>query len=118
MKRLIISTLLGVVFGFVCYGFASSGQNAIPTILAINIILGRTLIGVAIGISRFTCKHWSLHGIIMGLVFSLPPAFGAMLGPDNPEFSHSMMFTSTIVMGGIYGFLIELITTVLFKAKQ
>lgn len=117
-KRLAISTLLGLVFGFVCYGFASSGEYEIPTILALNIILGRTLIGVAIGISRFTLKHWSLHGIIMGLVFSLPAGVGAMLGPENPEFNHTMMLTSTIVMGMIYGFLIELITSVIFKAKQ
>ena len=117
-KRLIISTLLGLVFGFVCYGFASSGQNEISTILAINIILGRTLIGVAIGISRFSCKHWSLHGILMGFLFSLPAGFGAMLGPENPEFSHTMLLISTIVMGIIYGFLIELITSVVFKARQ
>jgi hypothetical protein len=117
-KRLIISTLLGVVFGFVCYGLASGGQKEISTILALNIILGRTLIGVAIGISRFSCKHWSLHGIIMGFVFSIPVAFGAMLGPENPGFPHTMLFVSTIVMGIIYGFLIELITSVLFKAKQ
>lgn len=117
-KRLFIATLLGVIFGFVCYGMASSGQHEISTILAINIILGRTLIGVAIGISRFSLKHWSLHGIIMGLIFSLPAGFGAMLGPENPEFSHTMLLVSTIVMGMIYGFLIELITSVLFKAKQ
>ncbi len=117
-KRLIISTLLGVVFGFVCYGFASSGQNEISTILALNIILGRTLIGIAIGISRFTLKHWSLHGIIMGFVFSIPAGFGAMLGPENPEFSHSMILVSTIIMGMIYGFLIEFLTSVVFKAKQ
>lgn len=117
-KRLIISTLLGIVFGFVCYGFASGGQNEISSILALNIILGRTLIGVAIGISRFSCKHWSIHGIVMGLVFSLPAGFGAMLGPEDPEFSHTMMLVSTIVLGMIYGFLIELITTVIFKAKQ
>ncbi len=117
-KRLIIATILGVVFGFVCYGMASSGQNEISQILAVNIILGRTLIGFGIGISRFSFKHWSLHGIIMGLIFSLPAAFGAMLGPENPEFSHTMLFVSTIVMGIIYGFLIELITSVLFKAKQ
>jgi len=54
----------------------------------------------------------------MGFIFSLPAAFGAMLAPENPEFSHTMMFISTIVMGVIYGFLIELITTVLFKARQ
>lgn len=117
-KRLIISTLLGVVFGFVCFGFASSGQNEISLILALNIILGRTLIGVAIGISRFKCKHWSLHGIIMGFVFSLPAGLGAMLAPENPEFPHTMMVTSTVVMGVIYGFLIELITSLLFKARQ
>jgi len=117
-KRLIIATILGVIFGFVCYGMASSGQGEISTILAINIILGRVLIGFGIGISRFSMKHWSLHGIIMGLIFSLPAGFGALLAPENPEFSHTMMFIATIVMGMIYGFLIELITSVLFKAKQ
>lgn len=117
-KRLIISTLLGVVFGFVCYGFASSGGNPISTLLAVNIIIGRTMIGVAIGISALTCKHWSLHGLLMGLIFSLPSGFGAMLGPENPEFTHTMMFIATVVMGMIYGLLIELITTLVFKAKQ
>ncbi len=117
-KRLIIATILGVIFGFVCYGMASSGQNEIPLVLAVNIILGRTLIGFGIGISRFSLKHWSLHGIVMGLIFSLPAAFGAMLGPENPEFTHTMLFVSTNVMGILYGFLIELITTVVFKAKK
>ena len=116
-KRLLIATILGVAAGFACYGMASSGQNEIPTILAVNIILGRTLIGFGIGISRFSLKHWSIHGIIMGLTFSLPAGFGAMLGPEIPEFSKTMLFTSTVVMGIIYGFLIELITTVIFKAK-
>jgi preprotein translocase subunit Sss1 len=54
----------------------------------------------------------------MGLVFGLPSAFGALMSPDNPEFSHTMMFTATILMGIIYGFLIELITSVVFKARQ
>lgn len=117
-KRLIIATLLGVLFSFVCYGMASSGQNEVPVFLAINIILGRTLIGFGIGISRFLFKHWSLHGLLMGLIFSLPAGFGAMLGPENPEFSHSMLFISTMVMGMIYGFLIELITSAVFKAKM
>ena len=117
-KRLIIATLFGVMFGLVCYGFASSGEYEISIALALNIILGRTLIGIAIGISSFSLKHWSLHGIVMGLIFGLPAAFGAMLGPDNPEFSQTMMFVSTIIMGIIYGFLIEFFTSVLFKAKQ
>ncbi|OGU56325.1 MAG: hypothetical protein A2X64_08730 [Ignavibacteria bacterium GWF2_33_9] len=86
--------------------------------LAINIILGRTMIGFAIGISSFKIKHWSLHGAVMGLIFGLPSAFGAVLGPEQPNFPHSMMFTWTLVMGIIYGFLIELITTVVFRARQ
>lgn len=117
MKRLIIATLLGLVFGGVCYGFASSGDYEISSVLAANIILGRTLIGFAIGISRFKMKHWAIHGIVMGLIFSIPAGFGAMLA-ENPEFSATMMFTSTVVMGMIYGFLIELITSLVFKAKQ
>ena len=117
-KRFIIATLLGVLFGFVCLGLASSGQTEMPLLIAVTIVLGRALIGVAIGISRFLLKHWSLHGLVMGLVFSLPSAFGAIIGPENPEFSHTMLFVSTMVMGMIYGFLIELITSVLFKAKQ
>jgi hypothetical protein len=117
-KRLIIASLLGLAFGFVCFGLASSGNEIASKVLALNIITGRLMIGIAIGISRFSFKHWSLHGIIMGLIFSLPSGFGAMLAPENPEFSHEMVFISTVVMGAIYGFLIELITTVLFKAKQ
>ncbi len=117
-KRLILATILGAIFGFICNAMASSGQNEIPLILSVNIILGRTLIGFGIGISRFSFKHWSLHGIVMGLIFSLPAGFGAMLGPETPEFSYTMLFISTIFMGVVYGFLIELITTVLFKAKM
>ena len=30
-KRIIVATLSGVLFGFVCYGFASSGQTARDT---------------------------------------------------------------------------------------
>lgn len=116
MKRLIIATLCGLLFGFVCYGFASSGGE-LDSWLAISIILSRTLIGFAIGISRFPMKHWALHGVVMGFIFSLPGAFAGGMS-DTPEMSGQMIFISTIVMGVIYGFLIELITTVIFKTKM
>lgn len=118
MKRLIIATLSGLLFGFVCYGFACSGSTDIGIWLGITIIFGRTLMGFGIGISRFSMKNWAIHGIVMGLIFSIPAAFGAMLSPENPEFSTQMIAISTVVMGIIYGFLIELITTVFFKAKM
>ncbi|MBT3169730.1 MAG: hypothetical protein HN952_06485 [Candidatus Cloacimonetes bacterium] len=118
MKRLIIATLLGLVFGFVCLSLAKSGVYEISTALAVSIVSGRVLIGFAIGISKFSFKHWSIHGLVMGLIVSLPAGFGAMIGPENPEFTHKMLFLSTVITGMIYGFLIELITSAIFKAKQ
>ncbi len=115
--RVIIATILGVIFGFVCFAFASSGETELPTAVAVQIILSRTLIGFAIGISAIR-MHWVLHGIVMGVIFSLPLAFSGLMAPENPEFSKTAMFIWTIVLGLIYGFLIELITSVIFKAKQ
>ncbi len=118
MKRLIVATLSGLLFGFVCIGFACSGKEDFNSWLALSIILGRTLIGFAIGISRFPMKHWALHGIVLGFIVSLPAAFGAGISPEESGMSGEMLFTATLVMGVIYGFLIELITTVIFKAKM
>ncbi len=116
IKRLVISSILGLVFGFVCLAFASSNGEVIFPIAA-SIVSGRMLIGVAIWLSKFHMKHWSIHGLVMGLIFSLPNAFGAM-SVVNPDFSPMLMFSSTVIMGMIYGFLIEFITSVLFKAKM
>jgi len=119
MKRLTVATLSGVLFGFVCLGFAMSGKEDFNSWLAITIVLSRTLIGFAIGISRFPMKHWSFHGIVMGFIFSLPFAFSAGMAPESETgMSGQMLFLSSLVMGIIYGFLIELITTVLFRAKM
>ncbi len=117
MKRIIIATLAGMLFGVVCYYFAKSGGGEIPAAIRYQIIFSRTLIGFAIGISSLNLKHWSLHGLVLGIIFSIPLAFSGMMA-DNPEFSKSMMFTSSMIMGAIYGVLIELITSVLFKEKQ
>lgn len=116
MKRMWIATISGLIFGFVCNGFASSGGNDISIWLSLSIITSRTLLGFGIGISKFKV-HWVLNGIIMGIIFSIPSAFGSMMGPENPEFPPSMIAISTIVMGMIYGFLIELITSIIFRAK-
>ncbi|MEW6364041.1 MAG: hypothetical protein AB1714_05320 [Acidobacteriota bacterium] len=116
-KRVLVATLSGVLFGFVCFGLASSGPAPLPWPVAVQIVLSRTLIGVAIGISAVALGHWSVHGLVMGLLFSLPLAFGGLMAPDNPQFSKTQMFISTIVLGMIYGLLIELITSVFFKAR-
>jgi hypothetical protein len=116
-KRLIIAALSGLLFGFVCFSFASSGPNPLPAPIAFQIILSRTLIGFAIGISSFTKIHWSIHGLLFGLIFSLPLAFSGMMAPESPDYNPSIMFTWTVILGMIYGLLIEVITSVIFKAK-
>jgi len=117
MKRVIIATLAGLIFGLVCYILAS-GSGSLPVPVALNIIINRTLIGFVIGISALNLGHWAVHGIVMGLLFSLPMAFSGMMAPENPSFTREMMFASTVFMGIIYGFLIELITSIAFNAKQ
>ena len=117
-KRIIIATLSGILFGLLCYALALSGSGGdLPYPIAIQIITSRSLIGFAIGISCLSICHWSLHGLIMGLLFSFPLAFSGLMAPDNPEFTKVSMFVWTIVLGMIYGLLIEVITSLLFKAK-
>ena len=116
-KRLIVASLSGVLFGFVCFTFASSGPEPLAWPVAVQIIASRTLIGVAIGLSRFQLGHWSLHGLVLGTVFSLPLAFSGYMAPESVELSKDAMFVWTVLLGAIYGLLIEVMTTVLFKAK-
>ena len=117
-KRLIISTLVGLVFGIASYGFASSGANFVSTSLAVSIILSRTLLGFAIGVSTLKFSHWALHGIIIGLIISLPlAAFEAVMG-GSLAITQGMLMVFTLVFGMVYGFLIELVTTVILQAKQ
>jgi hypothetical protein len=54
----------------------------------------------------------------MGLIFSLLLAFSGLMAPESPEYSKATMFISTVVLGMIYGLLIELITSLPFKAKM
>ncbi len=117
-KRCIIATLMGFATGFICLAFASSGPGVLPAAVAYQLVLSRALAGFTIGISVFKMGHWSIHGAVIGAVFSLPLAFSGLMAPDNPQFDNSTMFAMTIIMGLIYGILIEFVTSVLFKAKM
>jgi hypothetical protein len=116
-KRIIIATLLGTLFGLVCMLLASSGGSALPEILKLQIVVSRTMLGFVIGISAIK-MNWAVHGIIMGLLIGLPMALASTLGTEGTEFTPQSMFFSTLLIGAIYGFLIELITSVVFKARQ
>ena len=111
-KRIIIATLCGLIFGFVCMGLATSNPESAGSLTAAvkwNIILSRTLMGFMIGISALRLNWW-LHGIVIGFISSIPMAV-AMWGRYD-------VMIGTLVMGMIYGTLTELITSVLFKAKS
>ena len=116
-KRIIIATLSGVLFGFICFGLASSGPEKLACPVAIQIIASRTLIGFGIGISCLSLVHWSIHGLIIGMIFSIPLAFSGLMAPESLEYSKTSMFIWTIVLGMIYGLLIEVIASLIFKAK-
>ena len=114
-KRAYIANLMGVLAGIACCLLSSSG-DPIPLKVLANIFAGRVLIGFVIGISAWKMP-WALHGSLMGLIVGIPSALGAMMS-TNPEFGKYEMFFMTLVMGIIYGFIIELVTSVFFKAKQ
>jgi len=117
-KRAIVATLSGVLCGFICYVLASSGPGQLAWPVSVQIILSRTLIGFAIGVSCWRMHHWSIHGLVMGAIFSLPLAFSGLMAPESPEYSKSSMFIGTIVLGMAYGLVVEIITSLLFKARM
>jgi hypothetical protein len=118
MKRMVVATLSGVLFGFVCLGLASSSPGTLPWPAAVQIVVSRTLIGFAIGISTLSLGHWAIHGLVMGMLFSLPLAFSGLMAPDSAEISKTAIWVWTVVLGMIYGLLIEVITSILFRARQ
>jgi hypothetical protein len=107
VKRVILSTLLGVVAGIVCY-LLSRGNMAYTSGMIAGVILNRTLIGFVIGISGWKKMPYLLHGIIIGLIVtSLMAVYASLQG--------AIML---LIAGAVYGLLIELIVTKLFKAPK
>ena len=86
-----------------------------PMKLLANIFTGRVLIGFVIGISALK-MNWAIHGALIGLIVSIPASFGAMMGA-TARYGKWELFVMTLVMGIIYGIVIELVTSVFFKAK-
>ncbi|MDP8238110.1 MAG: hypothetical protein P9X24_03385 [Candidatus Hatepunaea meridiana] len=107
-KRVIIATICGFIFGLVCMYLASSSPD-VTTNIKLIIVVSRTLMGFTIGISALRMQWW-LHGIVIGIITSIPMALPVMSDP--------YIFIGTFALGVIYGVLTELITTVLFKAKS
>jgi len=116
-KRIIITTICGFLTGVFCItadieaGLASNVAEQLPYPAIGEILCNRTLIGFAIGISCLGLYHWSIHGIALGFIFSLPLAFSCLLTPQYPV----KLFVLTLVFGMIYGLFIELVASVFLK---
>ncbi len=104
-KRLGIAVVLGIICGLICAvaGKTKMGDE-MTTAMMWSAIFDRALIGLIIGISIWKLG-WFFHGIIIGFLGSLPIAM-------NEDFLFIVIF------GIIWGFLIELFTTFVFKAPM
>jgi|GEM_PF-263868 len=115
-KRLVISVILGMIAGLACAYLskpsltASMAAAMVPSVMC-SIALNRTFIGFMIGISAWR-MHWVLHGIAIGFFGSLPIA-APWIGQSGLAGFFIMM-----VAGMVWGFLIELLTTIVFKAPM
>ena len=109
-KRVASTTVWGLIFGFVLWAIARI-PGAIPVSGAVGIVLSLTLLGFVMGISAWKIAWW-LHGILLGLFFGIPVGFFAVCG----ELGWGRGFLLAVIGGIVFGFLIELLTTVFFKA--
>ena len=107
--RLVTATLMGVVTGLICMQISrfTAGVDYWP--VGIYSLLHHTVLGLVIGVSSLKFR-WPVHGLFWGATFGLFYAVGFVGSPIEPWIS--FLF---VVM---WGFLIELLTTKVFKRPQ
>ena len=113
-KRLWLAIIFGAVAGIIC-GWVSIQQApaGMAQVIFCSAFLNRAFIGFVIGISAWRIG-WLLHGILIGFLGSLPLSIPLIFSPQA-GFCVFLMYTAA---GIVWGFLIELLTSVVFKAKM
>lgn len=107
-KRVIIATSFGFISGFLCYLGGRYGLKAeISTVEFFMVLLHRGVLGFVIGISGLRI-HWALHGILLGFIIGLP---------GFPLIYSEGGFLAYSFMSIVWGFIIELLTSVVFKVR-
>jgi hypothetical protein len=102
-KRVIACTLFGLIAGILCWLASQYGGGmAFTTPIILGIILNRAFIGFTIGLSGWR-TNWAFHGVVIGLVGSLPLSVYALGDPNGLR-----GFLLLEVAGGVWGLLIEL----------
>jgi hypothetical protein len=106
-SRLTLTTIFGVIAGLCTWWWL----GRIPASEAWTVILSRALLGFGLGISAWRA-NWAAHGIVMGIIFSLPGAAAAVWTGGG-----AAGFWGWIVSGMISGILIELFASLVFHAS-
>lgn len=115
-RRVWIATALGLVFGVLnCLVIALAAP--IPRSGIATVVLARTVLGFVIGISALRMSWWS-HGLLLGFIVSLPAAFAARLMAAQFRMSPNVAPVLVLAAGLVIGFLIELLTSAVFKARS
>jgi hypothetical protein len=108
VKRVVITTILGLIFGCVSWIVCNYAMgHTQPLSVNLVMILFNGLLGFCIGISSLRWP-WVIHGLVLGALF------GAILG--LVAVAQGSQFIWPLVFGVVYGILIELIATAAFKA--
>jgi hypothetical protein len=111
-RRLAVSTIFGFIAGIICYLGGRYGlKDDISTLMFLYILVNRALIGFVIGVSS-SRMHWALHGPLMGAVVGAPFAAGCLLEESNLETA-----IAALILGVVYGLMIEFFTSVVFGAR-
>jgi len=107
-RRVMITTLLGTGCGLASWAICSRGMG-LDLLLSQSmlLVLINTLMGFTVGISSLRI-HWMAHGALIGLLF------GAVLAVFTQ--SHGLGFWWPVVLGPVFGFVVELGATVFFHA--
>ena len=109
LSRLIITTILGAVFGVICMLLSKYTAEIPFWPLGISFLLHHTVMGFAIGASSLK-MNWAAHGTLWGALFGLFLAIGQIGAVPN-----AWMFFIPVV---VWGFLIETLATKAFKQPQ
>jgi hypothetical protein len=108
-KRVMMTTVWGAIFGIVCMLLQKYGTEVSFWPLGFSGLIHHVVMGFAIGVSSLRI-HWAPHGILWGFLFGIFLVVGYWGGPQG--------FWGPLGLVVLWGFLIELITTVGFKLKM
>jgi hypothetical protein len=113
VKRVVIATVVGLVLGVLLWLLAARAvAQGVPGCGAAAMILGLAVVGFVIGISGLRWCWW-VHGLLLGAIALLPLSLAGVWA----GLKWWPGFVFLLVAGLIGGFLTELVTSLVFRAR-